>query len=181
VLDEDAGYRHVAREDRFDGTPFEIAARELGTIGIELDGNIAAIMNGAGMTMATLDQVVALGGRVGALVELHGAMAHGPERIAEIIELVGKQQPAVILLNVYFQFRPLDTIAKGLLRARDRGWLPQGCKIIVRFRGEMEQEARTLLAGFDCEMTGVFEDACTLAVKYANAAPRSKQRAAIGN
>ena len=181
VLDEDASYRHVAREDRFDGTPFEIAARELGTIGIELDGNIAAIMNGAGMTMATLDQVVALGGRVGALVELHGAMAHGPERIAEIIELVGKQQPAVILLNVYFQFRPLDTIAKGLLRARDRGWLPQGCKIIVRFRGEMEQEARTLLAGFDCEMTGVFEDACTLAVKYANAAPRSKQRAAIGN
>jgi succinyl-CoA synthetase beta subunit len=181
VLDEDAAYRHAARPHAFDGTPFEIAARELGTIGIELEGNIAAIMNGAGMTMATLDQIVALGGYVGALVELHGAMAHGPERIAEIIRLVGEQKPAVILLNVYFQFRPLDTIANGLLMARDRGWLPQGCKLIVRFRGEMEQEARTLLVGFDCKMTGVFEDACTLAVEYANAAPRSKQRAAIAN
>jgi len=181
VLDEDAGYRHAAREDRFDGTPFEIAARKLGTIGIELDGNIAAIMNGAGMTMATLDQIVALGGHVGALVELHGAMAHGPERIAEIIQLVGRQKPAVILLNVYFQFRPLDTIANGLLVARDRGWLPAGCRIIVRFRGEMEQEARTILAGFDCELTNVFEEACTLAVKHAKAAPRPQARTAIAN
>jgi succinyl-CoA synthetase beta subunit len=181
VLDEDAAYRHAARPHAFDGTPFEIAARQLGTIGIEFEGNIAAIMNGAGMTMATLDQIVAFGGRVGALVELHGAMAHGPERIAEIIQLVGKQKPAVILLNVYFQFRPLDTIAKGLLVARDRGWLPPGCKIIVRFRGEMENEARTMLAGFDCTLTGVFEEACNLAVKFAKAAPLSQQRAAIAN
>ena len=181
VLDEDAGYRHAAREDRFDGTPFEIAARKLGTIGIELDGNIAAIMNGAGMTMATLDQIVALGGHVGALVELHGAMAHGPERIAEIIQLVGKQKPAVILLNVYFQFRPLDTIATGLLVARDRGWLPTGCRIIVRFRGEMEQEARAILADFDCTLTGVFEEACVLAVEHAKTGPRAKQHAAIAN
>jgi succinyl-CoA synthetase beta subunit len=181
VLDEDAAYRHAARPHAFDGTPFEIAARQLGTIGIELEGNIAAIMNGAGMTMATLDQIVALGGRVGALIELHGAMAHGPARIAEIIQLVGKQNPAVILLNVYFQFRPLDTIAKGLLVARDRGWLPPGCKIIVRFRGEMEHEARTILAGFECTLTGVFEEACTRAVEYANAAPRPQERAAIAN
>lgn len=181
VLDEDAAYRHAARPHRFDGTPFEIAARTLGTIGIELEGNIAAIMNGAGMTMATLDQIVALGGRVGALIELHGAMAHGPERIAEIIQLVGKQSPGVLLLNVYFQFRPLDTIAKGLLLALDRGWLPQGCRIVVRFRGEMEQEARTILAGCDCTLTGVFEDACALAVDYAKAEARPQQRAAIAN
>jgi succinyl-CoA synthetase beta subunit len=170
VLDEDAAYRHAARPHSFDGTPFEVAARELGTIGIELDGNIAAIMNGAGMTMATLDEITALGGRIGALVELHGAMAHGPERIAQIFELVGRQAPAVILLNVYFQFRPLDTIAKGLLLARERGWLPADCRIVVRFRGELEQEARTLLAGFDCTLTGVFAEACAAAVEYARVA-----------
>jgi succinyl-CoA synthetase beta subunit len=181
VLDEDAAYRHAARPHAFDGTPFEIAARKLGTIGIELDGNIAAIMNGAGMTMATLDQIIELGGNVGALVELHGAMAHGPERIAEIIRLVGQQNPAVMLLNVYFQFRPLDTIAKGLVVARERGWLPANCKVIVRFRGEMEQEARTLLADFDCGLTGVFEDACTLAVEHAKAVAQPLQRAVTAN
>jgi len=181
VLDEDAAYRHPARPHRFDGTPFEIAARKLGTIGIELEGNVAAIMNGAGMTMATLDQIISLGGQVRALVELHGAMAHGPERIAEIIQLVGKLEPSVLLLNVYFQFRPLDTIARGLLLAMHRGWLPGGCKIVVRFRGEMEHEARAILADCDCTLTGVFEEACALAVGYANAAPRHKQRAAISN
>ncbi len=180
VLDEDAAYRHAARPHSFDGTPFEIAARKLGTIGIELHGNIAAIMNGAGMTMATLDQIIALGGKVGALVELHGAMAHGPERIAEIIQLVGKQQPAVLLLNVYFQFRPLDTIAKGLMLVQERGWLPQSCKIVVRFRGEMEQEARTILKGCECTLTNGFEEACALAVDRAKAAPRT-QPAAIAN
>jgi succinyl-CoA synthetase beta subunit len=179
VLDEDAAYRHAARPHRFDGTPFEIAARKLGTIGIELEGNIAAIMNGAGMTMATLDQIISLGGQVGPLIELHGAMAHGPERIAEIIQLVGQQKPAVMLLNVYFQFRPLDTIAKGLRLAADRGWLPQGCKVVVRFRGEMEHEARSILAGCDCTLTGEFEEACTLAVGYANAALPRKQPAAV--
>ena len=179
VLDEDAAYRHAAREHRFDGTPFEIAARKLGTIGIELEGNIAAIMNGAGMTMATLDQIIALGGQVGALVELHGAMAHGPERIAEIIRLVGELKPGVLLLNVYFQFRPLDTIAQGLLLAMERGWLPHGCKVVVRFRGEMEQEARALLADCDCTLTGVFEEACRLAVSNARAALPRKQPAAI--
>lgn len=181
VLDEDAAYRHAARPHRFDGTPFEIAARKLGTIGIELEGNIAAIMNGAGMTMATLDQITSLGGKVGALIELHGAMAHGPERIAEIIQLVGTLKPRVLLLNVYFQFRPLDTIAKGLLLATDRGWLPADCRIVVRFRGEMEAEARTLLADCDCTLTGVFEEACTLAVGYANAALPAQQHVTLAN
>ena len=179
VLDEDAAYRHAARPHRFDGTSFEIAARKLGTIGIELEGNVAAIMNGAGMTMATLDQIIALGGQVRALVELHGAMAHGPERIAQIIQLVGELEPGVLLLNVYFQFRPLDTIAAGLLLAMDRGWLPAGCKVVVRFRGEMEQAARAMLAGCDCTLTGDFEEACNLAVSYANAAPARKQPAVV--
>ncbi len=167
VLDEDATYRHPERVQQFDGTPFEIAARSLGTIGIELAGNISAIMNGAGMTMATLDQLISLDGKVQALIELHGAMAHGPERIAQVIQLIGTLQPRVLLLNFYFQFRPLDTIAGGLLLALDRRWLPQTCKIIVRFRGEMEREARTMLANVDCELTGSFEEACRLAVSYA--------------
>jgi hypothetical protein len=45
----------------------------------------------------------------------------------------------------------------------------------------MEHEARTILAGFECTLTGVFEEACTRAVEYANAAPRPQERAAIAN
>jgi hypothetical protein len=45
----------------------------------------------------------------------------------------------------------------------------------------MEQEARTLLAGFDCELTNVFEEVCTLAVNHAKAAPQPQSRTAIAN
>ena len=87
----------------------------------------------------------------------------------------------MLLLNVYFQFRPLDTIAKGLMLARDRGWIPQGCRVVVRIRGEMEQEARSILAGFDCTITGDFEEACAAAVEFAQGKPRPQQRAAIAS
>ena len=181
VLDEDATFRHAARPQEFDGTDFEIAARKLGTIAIEMPGNIAAIMNGAGMTMATLDQIVSLGGKVQALVELHGVMAHGPERIAEVIQLVGTLKPRVLLINIFFQFRSVDTIGQGLLLAKARGVLPQDCRIIVRFRGEKAAEARAILADVDCTLTGAFDEACTLAVDYAKEPPAQKSRAALPN
>jgi succinyl-CoA synthetase beta subunit len=171
VLDEDAAYRHEGRSLDFDGTPFEIAARKLGTIGIEMQGNIAAIMNGAGMTMATLDQLVSLGGQPQALIELHGAPVHGPERVAEIIKLVCTLEPRVLLINVYYQLRSIEIIARGLILARDRDWLAEGCRIVVRFRGEKESESRTLLADVDCTVTGAFDEACALAVKYAREPP----------
>ncbi len=174
VLDEDASYRQRAQRRQIDGTPFEVAARNLGTIGIEFEGNIAAIMNGAGMTMATLDQLVSLGGRIRALVELHGAMAHGPERIAEVIRLVNTLNPKVLLLNFYFQFRPLDTIASGLHLATQRGWLPPTCRVVVRFRGEREQLARSILKGLDCTVVSSFEEACKLTVRHATTAADSK-------
>jgi succinyl-CoA synthetase beta subunit len=181
VLDEDAAYRHAARPHEFDGTAFEVAARKLGTIGIEMQGNIAAIMNGAGMTMATLDQLIALGGKVGALVELHGAMAHGPERIADIVRLMCGLKPSVLLVNIFFQFRTLDTIASGLRLAQERGDIPGNCKVIARLRGEKEQEARAILAGADCTQTGAFAEACTLAVDFAKAPVRPQPRMAASS
>ena len=181
VLDEDAAYRHAAHPREFDGTAFEIAARKLGTIALEMQGNIAAIMNGAGMTMATLDQIVSLGGKVQALVELHGVMAHGPERIAEVIELVAALKPRVLLINIYFQFRSVDTIAQGLLLAKARGVLPPDCKVIVRFRGERSAQARAVLANVDCVFTAAFDEACTLAVNFAGEHSAPTHAAAVSS
>ena len=181
VLDEDAGYRHAAREDRFDGTPFEIAARKLGTIGIELDGNIAAIMNGAGMTMATLDQIVALGGQRRALdraARRDGARSgthRGNHRAGRQTET--RRHPAQRLLPV-----PAARHHRERAAARARPRLAaagmQNHRQVPRRNGAGgAHHARRLRL----HVTGVFEEACTLAVKYAKAAPRSKQRAAIAN
>jgi succinyl-CoA synthetase beta subunit len=170
VLDEDAAFRHSNRRAEPAGTSFERKSRQLGVIGVETaaHGGVAAIMNGAGLTMATLDEIVALGGIMSGVVELHGATAQGPERIADVIELVMQElDPAVVLINVHFQFRSLETIAQGIARAFER--MPQlsPARLVVRLRGEKEAEARAILSACGCPMLHDFSEACVEATARA--------------
>jgi succinyl-CoA synthetase beta subunit len=170
MLDEDAAFRHPGRRAVPTGTAFELASRELGVIGVETGpkGGITAIMNGAGLTMATLDEVVALGGTMSGVVELHGATAHGPDRIADVIRLVHDAlAPAVIMLNVHFQFRNLATIAEGIVAALQRVPGLTADRLVLRLRGEKEAEARQILRMNGCEMLTDFGEACVLAVRRA--------------
>jgi succinyl-CoA synthetase beta subunit len=168
LLDEDAAFRHPGRRAVSIGTGFERECRALGMIGVETGaaGAIAAIMNGAGLTMATLDEIIALGGVVSGVIELHGAMAHGPDRIADAIALALRSlKPAIILVNVHFQFRDLTTIASGIVRALQR--LPglASSDLVVRLRGEKETAARAILASHGCRTLAGFGEACALAVQ----------------
>ena len=170
LLDEDAAFRHPDRRAVPNGTPFELASRELGVIGIETGPKhgVAAIMNGAGLTMATLDEVVALGGTMSGVVELHGATAHGPDRIADVIGLVQQAlEPAVIMVNVHFQFRNLATIAEGIVTALQRVPGLTADRLVLRLIGEKEDEARGILGAHHCEMLRDFGEACVLAVRRA--------------
>ena len=170
VLDEDSAFRHPGRRAHPDGTPFERAARELEVIGVEIaaPGGVAAIMNGAGLTMATLDEIIALGGRVSGVVELHGATMHGAARIADVLACVlTRLDPAVIMVNIHFQFRSLETIAEGIVLAMQR--LPQLTpeRLVLRLRGEKEEEARAALAGRGLSIMREFGPACVEAVRRA--------------
>ncbi len=170
MLDEDAAFRHPGRRAVPDGTAFELECRALGVIGVEIgaSGGVAAIMNGAGLTMATLDEGVALGGRVSGVVELHGATASGPDKIIEVIECVLRRlDPAVLMLNVHFQFRNLETIAEGLVLAMQRLPALTRDRLIVRLRGEREAEARAILERAGCGMLRDFGPACVQAVDRA--------------
>ncbi|TCR63156.1 ATP-grasp domain-containing protein [Bosea sp. BK604] len=170
VLDEDAAFRHPGRRSQPDGTAFENAARALETIGVEIagPGGTAAIMNGAGLTMATLDEIIALDGRVSGVVELHGATMHGAARIADVLECVlTRLDPAVIMVNIHFQFRSLETIAEGVVMAMQR--LPQLTpeRLVLRLRGEKEPEALAILAGSGLTIIREFGPACVEAVRLA--------------
>lgn len=170
LLDEDAAFRHPGRRARPAGTPFELAARGLEVIGVEIGrpGGIAAIMNGAGLTMATLDEIVALGGDISGLIELHGAAMNGPDRVVEVIgcALQGLS-PAVLMINVHFQFRSLTTIAEGVVKALESlpGLTPD--RLVLRLRGEKEAEARAILAPTGLEVIRDFGPACRAAVTRA--------------
>jgi succinyl-CoA synthetase beta subunit len=173
VLDEDAVFRHPGRRAHPVGTAFEQEARSLEVIGVEIGGpgGVAAIMNGAGLTMATLDEVIALGGKVSGVVELHGATMHGPDRIADVIACVLRRlEPAVILVNIHFQFRSLKTIAEGVLKALERLPALKPDRLVLRLRGEKEAEARAALLESGLTVLRDFGPACVRCVELARCA-----------
>ncbi|MGH6949559.1 MAG: hypothetical protein ACREH4_01700 [Vitreimonas sp.] len=144
-----------------------MAARALDVIGVETGPRrgVAAIMNGAGLTMATLDEVIALGGVMSGVIELHGATMQGPERIADVIGcILEKLDPSVVLINIHFQFRSLETIAEGIVLALRRWPALTPDRIVLRLRGEKEGESRAVLAGAGLDVIRDFGPACLAAV-----------------
>lgn len=168
TLDEDAAFRHPGRRAKPDGTAFELEARDLDVIGVETGekGGVVAIMNGAGLTMATLDEVLALGGRVSGVIELHGATMNGPERICDIIEVALRRlEPVTLFVNIHFQFRSLVTIAEGVALAMTRFPELTPDRLVLRLRGEREDEARAILAGSGVAIFRDFGPACASAAE----------------
>jgi succinyl-CoA synthetase beta subunit len=167
VLDDDALSRHPDRPLRhpLDATAFEREASRLGVIGIQGEGEIAFLSNGAGLAMATLDQLSAAGGRVAAMVELHGIIGRGPSAIAAVVELIAGLQPRVLLVNVFYHLRPTSVLAEGIALALDR--MDDRVSVVVRIRGAGEAGARSRLGGCRCLFAGSFHEACAAAVRLA--------------
>lgn len=108
VLDDDAVHRHPAR-----GTPiawttdskFMQRCRELHVIGVDnraaLKGgkSVSLLGNGAGLTMATYDQVALAGVGVAGAIELHGALAKGVAHTAEVIRALFMLEADVVFIN----------------------------------------------------------------------------------
>lgn len=179
ILDDDAAFRHPQRSlsPGDDGTAFELAVRRLGGVGVEMDGSVAILSNGAGLTMATLDQVISHGASVAGLVELHGALAQGPEGLAQLIVAMGLLRPEVVLLNAHYQFRPAPVLAEGLALALSLDGemlrLPAS-RIVTRLRGVGQREAEEKVRKLGCVVEADLDDACSIAASISlGSRPRS--------
>jgi succinyl-CoA synthetase beta subunit len=142
VIDEDAAYRHPEIDFReFDRTPLEREAREKGLALVELDGDIGVLANGAGLTMATLDILSSYHAQGKVFLDLGGT---DDEKVVEqAMVLMSKAIPKVILVNIFGGITKCDTVADGILAARDQ--LGIRIPIVARIRGVNEEEARLRL------------------------------------
>jgi succinyl-CoA synthetase beta subunit len=142
VIDEDAAYRHPEIDFReFDRTPLEREALEKGLALVELDGEIGVLANGAGLTMATLDLLSSHHAKGKVFLDLGGT---DDERVVEqAMVLMSKAMPKVILVNIFGGITKCDTVADGILAARDN--LGIRIPIVARIRGVNEEEARIRL------------------------------------
>ena len=121
VLDDSSKKRHeelFARAAAAVGTPgteLEQRARALGLLYIELDGDIAILANGAGLTMTSMDVVAHYGGRAANFMEIGGDAYTKAKPALEIV--LANPNVRSLLVNFCGAFAQTDVMARGVVDA----------------------------------------------------------------
>jgi succinyl-CoA synthetase beta subunit len=146
-VDDDAVYRQEDLPRTSSATELERRVRALGLAFVELDGDIAVMANGAGITMATIDVLERYGGRPMNFLDAGGGSAAGPT--AQALDILLSTGPRAVLVNIFGGITRCDEVAKAILEVRARGSLR--VPLVVRLVGTNEEVGTQMLreAGID--------------------------------
>jgi succinyl-CoA synthetase beta subunit len=118
-LDDNALFRHPQLAQLHDASQEderEHAAQQHGLNYIRLHGNIACMVNGAGLAMATMDLIKLHGGMPANFLDVGGGAT--ADKVAEAFKLIlSDPQVAAILVNIFGGIVRCDLIAEGILQA----------------------------------------------------------------
>jgi len=146
-FDDAALYRHKDIEELRDDAeidPLELEAARHDLNYVKLTGNIGLMVNGAGLSMATMDIIKQFGGKPANFLDVSGAAT--PERVAAAFKLI-YSDPDVkgILVNIFGGMMRCDSIAEGLVSAAREVGL--GKPLVVRLEGTNVKLGRKILEG----------------------------------
>ena len=135
---EMAGLRDPGQED-----PMEQRASEHDLNYVSLDGNIACMVNGAGLAMATMDLIKLHGGRPANFLDVGGGATS--DRVTVAFQLIlSNPQVRAILVNIFGGIVRCDLIADGIINAVKN--VGVAVPVVVRLEGTNAQAARERLA-----------------------------------
>ncbi len=149
TIDDNALFRQkklAALNDPEEKDELEREAEDFGLSYIRLNGNIGAMVNGAGLAMATMDVIKAAGAEPANFLDVGGGASE--EKIAKGFEII-LRDPRVkaILINIFGGILRCDVLAKGVLAGamKNRIQVP----LIVRMAGTNEKEGTSILENSD--------------------------------
>jgi succinyl-CoA synthetase beta subunit len=144
-FDDNALYRHpeiVAMRDVNEEDPREVEASKFSLNYIGLDGDIACLVNGAGLAMATMDIIKYAGGRPANFLDVGGGASE--EQVTEAFKiLVSDKNVRAILVNIFGGIMRCDVIAQGIINAVKAVTLP--VPLVVRLEGTNVDQGKKLL------------------------------------
>jgi succinyl-CoA synthetase beta subunit len=145
-LDDNAVFRHAELAAMFDPAQedeAEVVAQQHGLNYISLDGQVACMVNGAGLAMATMDLIQKEGGQPANFLDVGGGTT--AERVAHAFKLIlSDDQVKSILVNIFGGIVRCDLIAEGIIQAAKEVGLT--LPVIVRLEGTNAELGRTLLS-----------------------------------
>ena len=157
------GWRDATQEDAMER---KAAEHELNYV--SLDGNIACMVNGAGLAMATMDLIQLHGGKPANFLDVGGGATK--ERVSAAFKLIlSNPRVSAILINIFGGIVRCDMIAEGIIAAVKEVGVDM--PVIVRLEGTNAPKARELLAASGLAITAATDltDAAKKAVSLAGA------------
>ncbi|MBS0422515.1 MAG: ADP-forming succinate--CoA ligase subunit beta [Proteobacteria bacterium] len=145
-IDANAVFRHpdIAKlRDANQEDPMERRASEHDLNYVSLDGDIACMVNGAGLAMATMDLIKLHGGQPANFLDVGGGAT--TERVTAAFQLIlSNTKVRAVLVNIFGGIVRCDIIAEGVINAVKN----VGVKVpvVVRLEGTNANKAREMLA-----------------------------------
>jgi succinyl-CoA synthetase beta subunit len=145
-IEDNALYRHPNVSELRDPSQEddkERAAGEHGLNYITLDGDIACMVNGAGLAMATMDLIKLHGGEPANFLDVGGGAT--ADRVAEAFKLIlSDTKVRAILVNIFGGIVRCDLIADGIIQAVEEVGVE--LPVVVRLEGTNVEQGKQLLA-----------------------------------
>ncbi len=145
-FDDNALFRHpeiAALRDIAEEDPREVEASKHGLNYIGLDGNIACLVNGAGLAMATMDIIKFYGGNPANFLDVGGSATE--EQVTEAFKiLISDKHVETILVNIFGGIMRCDVIAQGIISAAKAVRL--NVPLVVRLEGTNVDAGKKLLS-----------------------------------
>jgi succinyl-CoA synthetase beta subunit len=171
-FDDNALYRHpeiAAMRDIAEEDPREVEAAKHGLNYIGLNGNIACLVNGAGLAMATMDIIKFYGGEPANFLDVGGGATE--DQVTEAFKiLISDKKVKAILVNIFGGIMKCDIIAQGIINAAKTVKL--SVPLVVRLEGTNVEKGGQLLK--ESGLTLITADDLADAAQKAVAAARSK-------
>ncbi len=173
-FDDNALFRHpelvALRPPKADSEddPLEVQAQEWGINNyIHLGGNIGCIVNGAGLSMATMDIIKAVGGEPANFLDTGGS--NDPARVVNAFRILAADpRVKAVLVHIFGGITRTDLVAQGVVQAqRELGF---DRPIVVRLAGAWAQEARAVIETAALKNITIADDLADAARKAVGAA-----------
>jgi len=153
AFDDNGLFRHPeiqALRDAHEEDAKEIEASKFGLNYIALDGNIACMVNGAGLAMSTMDIIKHFGGNPANFLDVGGGADE--EAITQAFNILLKDKNVKgILVNIFGGIMRCDVIAAGVIAAVKNVGLT--LPLVVRLEGTNVEKGRKMLAESGIKLT----------------------------
>jgi succinyl-CoA synthetase beta subunit len=172
TFDDNALYRHPEFKDLRDldeETPLEVEASKFKLNYIKLDGDIACMVNGAGLAMATMDIIKLSGGSPANFLDVGGGASEDQVKNAFQL-LLSDPNVKAVFVNIFGGILRCDILASGVVNAAKE--LKFKVPVVVRMEGTNVKQGKEILknSGFNFTVADGMKDGAQKAVALAGGA-----------